>query len=480
MIAVGTEEQRLDEYARETFQRLPLADATLSLWAYVLQPPFLAHVFATYRGRSFEETLSFARFVDLIGDALVNHQGSGRQSFTRAREQGTLATSSEAVYGKLRRVPLSLSLGFFTEGTARLRALLPPQHLAAELPASLAALTVVVGDGKTLKRVAKRLLPTRGAAGKVYGGKLLVAFLPRQGVAVAMAADPDGERNECRLVPQVVEQTRQVVGGPRLWVFDRQFCDLVQTARCSEDGDHFLIRYHPKVRFCPDLTQAAVVTSDAQGRRVVEDWGWLGAESNRGRRLVRRLTLTRPGAEAIILITDLLDTTRYPAADLLTVYLARWGIERVFQQITEVFALRRLIGSTPQATVFQAAFCLLLYNMVQVLRGYIALAQPQPCPAETLSTEQLFYDVQRELTAVSVLVAPSMVVAVYTEELAQAELRQRLHLLLDSVWTPRWRKAVNTKPRPKIAQAKRSGAHTSVHRLLQAAQQASCMETASA
>jgi hypothetical protein len=290
-------------------------------------------------------------------------------------------------------------------------------------------------------------------------------------VAVAMAADPDGERNECRLVPQVVEQTRHVVSGPRLWVLDRQFCDLVQTARCSEDGDHFLIRYHKKVRFCPDSTQSAVSTQDAQGRRVVEDWGWLGAESNRSRRVVRRLTLTRSGAEAIILVTDLLDVTRYPAADLLTVYLARWGIERVFQQITEVFALRRLIGSTPQATVFQAAFCLLLYNMVQVLRGYIATAQPQPCFAEAVSAEQLFYDVQRELTAVRVLVPPPMVVAAYTEELSHEELRQRLHALLDVVWTPRWRKAVNTKPRPKVAKAKRSGAHTSMHRLLYAARQ---------
>ena len=471
MIAEGTAERPLDAYARETLQRLPLADATLSLWAYVLQPTFLAQVFAEYRGRSFEDTLTFARFVDLIGDALVEHKGSGRQSFTRAQEQGTLATSSEAVYGKLRRVPLSLSLGFFIEGTARLRTLLPPQHLAAELPASMAALTVVVGDGKTLKRVAKRLLPARGAAGKVYGGKLLVAFLPSQGVAVAMAADPDGERNECRLVPQVVEQTRHVVSGPRLWVLDRQFCDLVQTARCSEGGDHFLIRYHTKVRFCPDPAQSAVVTQDAQGRRVVEDWGWLGAESNQSRRFVRRLTLTRPGEEAIILVTDLLDAGRTPAADLLTVYLARWGIERVFQQITEVFALRRLIGSTPQATVFQAAFCLLLYNMVQVMRGYIALAQPQPCRAEDVSAEQLFYDVQRELTAVRVLVPPSMVVAAYTEERSQEELCQHLHGLLDSVWTPRWRKAVNTKPRPKVATAKRSGAHTSMHRLLHAARQ---------
>jgi hypothetical protein len=271
-----------------------------------------------------------------------------------------------------------------------LRARLPPQPLAAELPASLAELTVVVGDGQTLKRVAQRLLPARGAAGKVYGGKLLVAFLPSQGGTVALAADPEGERKECRLVPQSVEQTRQVVSGPRLWVLDRQCCDLVQTARCREEGAHFLIRYPKKVPFCPASTPAAAVTPDAQGRRGVEEWGGLGAESNRSRRCVRRLTLTRPGAEAIIGVTDLLDAARYPAADLLTVSLARWGMERVFQQIPEVFALRRCIGRTPQATVFQAAFCLLLYNMVQVLRGYIATAQPQPSLAEEVSAEQLF------------------------------------------------------------------------------------------
>src|SRR4029453_14085955 len=147
------------------------------------------------------------------------------------------------------------------------------------------------------------------------------------------------------------------------------------TARCSEGGDHFLIRYHTKVHFCPAPTQAAVVTQDAQGRRVVEDWGWLGAESNQSRRFVRRLTLTRPGAEAIILVTDLLDAARYPAAELLTVYLARWGIERVFQQITEVFHLQALIGTPPQGTVLQLAFCLLLYNLLQVVRAYVAVAQ---------------------------------------------------------------------------------------------------------
>src|SRR5258705_8824070 len=113
MIAEGTAERPLDAYARETLQRLPLAEATLSLWAYGLRPMFLAQVFAEYRGRSFEETLTFARFGDLIGDALVEHKGSGRQSFSRAQEQGTLATSSEAGYGKLRRGGGSVGFGFF-------------------------------------------------------------------------------------------------------------------------------------------------------------------------------------------------------------------------------------------------------------------------------------------------------------------------------------------------------------------------------
>ena len=63
-----------------------------------------------------------------------------------------------------------------------------------------------------------------------------------------------------------------------------------------------------------------VVTRDAQGR---------GAESNHSRRVVHRLPLTRPGEEAIILVTDLVEATRYPAVDLLTVYGGRGGIERV-------------------------------------------------------------------------------------------------------------------------------------------------------
>ena len=205
--------------------------------------------------------------------------------------------------------------------------------------------------------------------------------------------------------------------------------------------------------------------TDAAGRSYTEDWGWLGAATDPRRRYVRRITLERPGDEALVLVTDLLDPDRYPAADLLALYLARWGIERVFQQVTEVFPLKRLIGGSPQAGIFQLAFCLLLYNMIQVLRGYVAAAEHwEP---DDISLEKLFDDVERELTAWSVLVQPADTVAAFATVPSVAQVKRRLRQLLKHVWQDRWLKAVNEKARPHRARRKAARSHTSVHRILE-------------
>ena len=174
--------------------------------------------------------------------------------------------------------------------------------------------------------------------------------------------------------------------------------------------------------------------------------------------------MERPGEETLILVSDLLDADRYPATDLLAAYLARWGIERMFQQVTDVFALKRLIGGSPQAGVFQLAFCLLLYNMIHVLRVYVSAAEEwEP---DDLSLEKLFDDVERELTAWTVLVSPAQSVALLTPAPSVAQVKRRLAQLLQGVWRDRWLKAVNEKPRPHKAWQKAARTHTSVHRIL--------------
>ncbi len=111
-------------------------------------------------------------------------------------------------------------------------------------------------------------------------------------------------------------------------------------------------------------------------------------------------------------MTDLLDEVAYSASDLLETYLMRWQIERVFQQITEVFNLQRLIGSTAEATIFQGAFCLVLYNMIQVVRAYIAAGRDEVALTEEVSSEQVFYDAQRQLIALSEVVQPAELAAI--------------------------------------------------------------------
>lgn len=456
----------MEAFALEVCQRLPLAEAVLRLFASITEPDFLTGLYDAHRGRCYEKIIGFPLFVRLIADALLEHRGSGRQSFQRAQAAGELEASLKAAYGKLARIPPALSSALLAEATERLALLRPPTPNA--LPACLSGLTVLFLDGKKVKHVAKRLRALRKVRGQVFGGKLLVALAWDSGLAVALEADPDGEAGDTPLVPGLVDQVRSRSAGPRLWVGDRAFCDLNLPALLTTDADHFLVRHHGRVRFHPDPDRPARTGVDAQGRSYAETWGWSGGVRDPRRRYVRRIVLSRPGEEDVALLTDLLDADGYPATDLLETYLGRWGIERVFQKVTEVFHLRTLIGSTPQATIFQAAFCFLVYNLIEVVRGYLAAAQQrQP---ETISAEQLFYDVRRQLVAWNEVLTPETTVALLQDHPAVPTLQAYLQQRLQPVWQDRWLKAPTPKSPPKKKHTEYlKGGHNSVYRLLRAA-----------
>ncbi len=452
----------MDEFQRQTLQRLPLAEAALRVWAWITDAPFLNQLYQRHRGRSFEKVLTFPVMVYLMAEALLHHRGSGRRAFLHAREQGTLETSITAAFGKLRRLPIPLSMGFLADCTARLRQLFPDAVEAVTLPACLAELEPVILDGKAIKRVAKRLKALQGVKGGVLGGRALVALRLRQGLVVAMHAHPDGHVNDVRFVPDLLPAVRQVVPGTRLFVGDRQFCLVAHLAHYQEAGDHFLLRYSKNVQFRRDPRRPVRTNQDADGRSVVDEWGWLGSPKHPQRAYVRRITLERPADESIQVVTDLVDADVYPAADLLSLYRERWGIERVFQQVTEVFGLQGLIGSSPRATVFQFAFCLLLYNLLQVVRAYVA--QGSKHRFGEVSTEMLFRDVQDQLTAWYQMVPAKETVAVVVPLDLKATCR-RLRERLAGVWKEVWRKS----PKRSRAPSRHTGhpSHVSAHRLLQ-------------
>jgi len=463
----------MDAFAKEALSRLPLAEAVMRCWQWAMNGPALQGIFDRYRGRSYESVLTFETIVDLTAKALLEHRGSGNQAFERAAEANELDASKEAVYGKLRRIPISLSDGFLQAGTQRIAELLPRRSARTSLvPKTLRHMEVLFVDGKKLKHVPRLLKLARGVKALVLGGKTISALSWNTGLVKAIHADPDGEVSDAPLVPGLLLQLNEDVDGERLFVEDRQFCDLVQPRQLTaRPGDHFLIRYNAKVHFYRDNSRKLRHGIDEVGNHYVEEWGWIGKPDDPRSVYVRRITLTRRATpeektpEPVIIITDLLDADKYPAEDLLATYHARWGIENVFHKITDVFHLKNLISTTPEGTVFQFAFCMLLYNVIQLLTQY--LAEAEKIPAAKISQENLFYDVHRQLIAWNEFVPPSTTAADLPSIPTAEGLRARLQRLLSDVWTDRWLKASPKKRSPpRHDQAHVPGSHTSMFRLI--------------
>ena len=452
----------MDAFEAELMRRSPLAACELELSDFVFDDDLLAAVWDAHRGRCYQDVLTFGDFLRLMRDALVRHGGSAHRLFVDLERRDAEPVDESNFYRKLARTPVAVGRALLSAGAARLAELMPAGAAAGALPACFDAFRVVIGDGKKVKDAAARLAPTRGFSGALVGAKALVALDARTGLAVAMHDSLDGMANDVPLVPGLMGQVRDLTPGPILSVWDRQFDD-VGTMRhfAARAPDAFVARAKQKQAIF--AAESAAESVDGQGRRVRDEVGVLGQKKMAMR--VRRVTLSRTGEgeDDVVLLTNLTDRAAHPAADLLALYKERWGIERVFQQVTETFALAHLIGSHPRAVLFQFAYCLLLYNLMQLIKAYVA--DDGRVPAERVSMSYLFDGAREELTAWARHARGDWPRA----RRDAGQMRARLGELLAGVWHPvRYGKASDKRPRPKPKpKPLLHGGHTSVQRLLE-------------
>jgi Transposase DDE domain len=454
-------------FSTEALARLPLADAVWRLLHFTLADDWLDDLWKRKRGRCYEKVLDFPTLACLVAEALTQHGGSGHQAFERGHESDTLPVSFGSAYDKLGNLPLPLSEALLGEGTQRLHRILPGGVEPCPLPACWTGYEVFGVDGKAIKHVKRLLKPLRGLQAGILGARASVALNLRTGTAVGMVGHLDGEAGEAALTEELLAQMAAAAGGkPWLAVLDRLYCNLSFPCRVLDAGGHFLIRHCSNTLFVADPARTAQEGLDAQGRRIVQEWGRLGKSPGTRALYVRRITLHLADGKVISVITDLLDQAAYPAEDLLATYHKRWGIERVFHQITDVFSLKHLIGSSPKAVLFQFSFCLLLYNTLQVLRAYLAFHQK--CEAEKISNEKLFYDVKRQMIAVDEVMEEERLLDLLGEVPTVAELCKHLRETLRHVWTKRWWKAPSSRGGGhKKVKTRVLGNHTSTYRVLQ-------------
>jgi hypothetical protein len=459
-----------ETFSAAVLSKLSLADAVWRVLHFTLADDWLADLWERERGRCYERVLEFGTLARLVAEALTQHNGSGRQAFERAQESKTLPVSIGSAFEKLGNLPVPLSEKLLGEGTQRLREILPTKRAVASfpLPGCWKQHEVFGIDGKAIKHVKRLLKPLRGLQAGILGARASVTLNMRTGMAVGMVGDLDGEAGEGTLTERLLSKMAAVAGGkPWVVVLDRLYCNLNFPSLVLAAKGHFLIRYCSNTHFVADPTRSAQESRDAHDQQIVQKWGRLGRSAGSHALYVRRITLHLANGKVISVITDLLDEVAYPAEDLLATYQKRWGIEKVFHQITDVFSLKNLIGSSPPAVLFQLSFCLLLYNTLQVLRTYLALHQR--CEAEKISNEKVFYDLKRELVSLDRLVEKQCLLGLLGEPPTNGELRDYLRENLRGVWSKRWWKAPSSRGGGhKKAKTRVLGNHTSTYRVLQA------------
>lgn len=454
----------MDAFSQELMDRSPLADAALSLLDFAFDRDLLQSLFGAHRGRCYDDVLGFPDLITLVHRSLLEHGGSAHRLFLDLERDGSHPVDESNFYRKLARTPAALSEALLSSCAARLGSVMPDTG-RAELPGCFDAFTVVAGDGKKVKRVAKRLLPTRGVSGSLLGAKALVAVDLRTGLGLAMSTDLDGQANDVPLVPGLVGQLHAVVDGPMLSVWDRQFSDTATMRRLgSRGGDRFVVRIRKGLGFDAKTTASG---PDSDGVMLTDEVGVFGrtGTGERAPLAVRRITKLRPGQDPIIIVTDLMDIRAYPAADLMSLYRRRWGIEEVFQQVTETFGLGRLIGCTPKAVLLQLSVCLVLYNLLQVIRAHVA--DDAKMLTAAVSMHYLFDHTRRQLLAWAYHAKGQHPDAPRDPMAMLLQLQARLAGAFD---TNAYAKRPDTRTRPQRPPPQQvPGGHSSVQRLLDAA-----------
>ena len=486
-------------FLQDVLRRLPLAESMLHLWRWAATEEVLQEVFNRSRERSYERDISFETLTSLMLRALIDHKGSARRAMEESKDNGFLGATIQATYGKLRRMPEPLSLDLANVLLERLHQVYPDSTRDArdadkasnslgDVGLDIEVDDVLILDGKAMKNIPRRLKKARGVKASLLGGRALVALSQRTGLIKAVQTHLDGHINEVRLFPDLMETLRgqehdQTSPPPSphrrcLWVGDRAFCTQDIVHHFESHGDVWLIRYHRNLQYLRDETVPSRDSQDVQGRACTESWGWLGTVKNPHRFRVRAIELHHPnitsrnrGSTTLILMTNLTDPERCPAVNLLEMYRDRWRIEQVFQQLTEVFGLSHIIGSSPQATIFQFVFCVLLYNMIHIQKAYIARAQRRD--PHTVSSKKFFDDVRAQLTTLATLAVVSAddSCLVLPAEGSAAEVRRQLNDLLVGQWRPRWSKAPprpNRPPKPRNGPqpGQPYGQHESLYRIL--------------
>jgi Transposase DDE domain len=353
-------------------QAVPLGVMVRGTLEWLLDEPTLETLFQECAPDQYTRTLTLNALVGLLIQVAAGERASVYAAYKadQAASQPTIATSPQAVDGKLGRLAPEVSEAVVRYSAKRLGEVLALMPLTPTEP--LPGYRLRVLDGNVLTGSAHRLTPLRRWLNACLPGKSLVVYEPGLGLVTDLVLCEDAYTQERALVMQLVPRLE-----PRdLLLMDRNFCTTRLVFGISRREAFGIVRQHRTNLPCQAVSQLKKCGQTDTG--VVYEQRVRVTDPETGDSLLlRRIELrlfqkTRDGERTLALLTNLPD--QVSALAIAELYRVRWTIEKHFQFLTESLHCELPGLGKPRAALFGFAMALLAANALAVIRGGIRFA----------------------------------------------------------------------------------------------------------
>jgi IS4 transposase len=311
------------------------------------------------------DKLLFSAVMDLLSLVVCRQRKSLGQAYVRAKDQ--FEVSLRSVYNKINGVETQVCQALVQHTAPQFREIV--KQVGVRRQPLLKGYPLRIVDGNHLTSTDHRLEVLRRTRSGPLPGQALVVLDPDDMLVLHEVPCEDAHAQERKLLPELLT----LVQPGECWMADRNFCTTGWLFGLVQRQAFFLVRQHAST-----LTYESPGPRRARGRtdtgRVFEQDLWLTSPAGE-RQKVRRITIVldqpdRNGQKEIHLLSNLPQRAASARA-LAALYLKRWTIENVFQELEQ--ALRSEINTLayPGAALLGFTVALLLFNVLSVVKWAI-------------------------------------------------------------------------------------------------------------
>jgi hypothetical protein len=327
-----------------------------------LSPQIIDRIFQDARQTQYERQLLFSSVLKVFSEVVLGMRHSVHSAYTHHAEE--TGVSEAAFYSKLAGTDPAVSSALVSHAGREFGAVL--EQMGGALDSPLPRWEVRILDGNCPEATQRRLKVLRGVEDRPMPGKAMAVLDPARMLILDALPCEDGKASERALVEPVL---KWVCPG-EVWIADRNLCFWGFIDGVVGAGAYFVLRQHGQFKPEP-LEEFRVVGRNASG--VVSEQQARGRLPNGQPTEWRRIRVqldkpTRDGQREVYVLTNL----PAEAADALKVaelYLGRWTIEHVFQDIEACLESEINTLAYPRAALLALCLGFVAYNVLALVKG---------------------------------------------------------------------------------------------------------------